>query len=160
MNKVYDDKCFTVKSNRRCQLVYRYRNYRYTAHLLRLLKSVLKRHNQHTLNTPLLCRVIYWLRLCQHGWHFTPNAEYFIWSGFLSIIKSDHESHHSLSVFSVQMIWSCRYFFWIWLGSLILNCFGFCGNHFHEFLRFWLWFVASHCICSGVGIFSKEVDRT
>ena len=27
-------------------------------------------------------------------------AEYFIWSGFLSIIKPDHDSHHSLSVFS------------------------------------------------------------
>lgn len=27
-------------------------------------------------------------------------AEYFIWSGFLSIIKPVHDSHHSLSVFS------------------------------------------------------------
>lgn len=85
---------------------------KHSTHHWRLLKFVLKRHNQHTLNTPLSCRVIYWLRLCQHDWHFTP-TEYFIWSGFLSIIKTDHESHHSLSVFSVQMIAS-----YIWLRLL------------------------------------------
>lgn len=46
--------------------------------------------------------------------------EYFIWSGFLSIIKPDHDSHHSLSVFSNK--WFDRAIRWV-LSNLIIHYF-------------------------------------